>query len=291
MVPEAKRASGERKGCLDQPRNGRKPASGLESPPTNWPSLGLRSPRWIAVEAVRGWQMGAETMSAFREILLGSEALEFIRDHLTEGGMLLARDLLQYCDLENGQVMTYLPTNVSDDEARKFATGGKLETPMGPSENFVARDGTRWTMKPNADTDLHLVRTIQAHLRRRGRRWCIFEDALGSPSDPRILSGDDRIRVLGSEVYYLIGEADVDDEARILKTVRDANSAWRFACTMSSIPEPGHFSEGGRSLKSDEVRILAERAEKIAVSAYDGEGYLIWSKDRKTGMEASRTRV
>lgn len=230
-------------------------------------------------------------MSTFGEVLLGNEAIQFIRNCLMEGGMMLGHDLLLCCDLESGRVKTYLPTSVSDGESRRFTTGGKVETPTGPAENFVARDGTRWVMIPKAETNLHLVRTIQAYLRGEGRRWCIFENATSRPSDVWILAGDDRIRVLGNEVYYLIGKDDAEDEARILKTVRNADSAWRFACAMSSVPEQVHFLEGGRRLKRDEVRVLAERAEKIVVGAYDGEGYLIWSKDSKAEIEASRTRA
>ena len=219
-------------------------------------------------------------MSTFREIHLGREAIQFIRDCLEEGGMTLGRGLLLHCDLEKGRVLTYLPTTVSEDETRQFKFGGKVEEiPLGPADNFVAEAGTRWVRVPTEDTDNHLVRTIQAYLRGEGGRWCIFEDAVSSPSFPYIRRRrDGRIRVLGSEVYYLIGKSDAEDEARILKTVRNAQSGWRFACAMSSVPERVHFLEGGRSLKRDEVRVLAERAEKIAVGAYDGEGYLIWSK-------------
>lgn len=77
----------------------------------------------------------------------------------------------------------------------------------------------------------------------------------------------------------MLDEKDAKDQEKIAKTMREANSDWRFVCLMSSLPGKERLARRGRSLTADDVRALAERAEKIVVGAYDGEGYLVWSKN------------
>ena len=47
---------------------------------------------------------------------------------------------------------------------------------------------------------------------------------------------------------------------------------------MTSLPEGHYLALEKKKITSEELKLLAERAEKIIVGAYDGEGYLIWSK-------------
>jgi hypothetical protein len=47
---------------------------------------------------------------------------------------------------------------------------------------------------------------------------------------------------------------------------------------MASVADEAGFSDEAREITSVKLRVLAERTQKIIVGAYDGEGYLIWSK-------------
>jgi hypothetical protein len=123
---------------------------------------------------------------------------------------------------------------------------------------------------------------IRSFLGQRGS-CCIFEDAKSRPTDPWIQSEDGRIKNLDDEVYYVLDEKDANDEEKIARTVRDAQSGWHFVGVMSLPPRNGRLSGGGRNLSADDLRALAERAVVILVGAYDGEGYLVWSKNPKRG--------
>ncbi len=212
------------------------------------------------------------TIRDLREFKLGGAALDFLRERLAEGKT-LSRCLLQYCDLKGGDVVTHLPGDMKEDELYQFSIGGKLPVPLGSAKRVQASDGRWMTMVRTPNMDAYLARIIRDFLR-DDRSLCLFEDFKSSPTDPRIQREDERIRILGDEVYYALGKIDAVDEEKIAKTIRDADSIWHFLCVMSSLPEMRRLS--GRNLTEEIVKCLAERAEKIAINAYDGEGYLLW---------------
>jgi hypothetical protein len=47
---------------------------------------------------------------------------------------------------------------------------------------------------------------------------------------------------------------------------------------MTSTTGEEPISSGNRNLRRSQLKTLAERTERLAVGAYDGESYLIWSK-------------
>lgn len=216
-------------------------------------------------------------MSVLKEVKLGNEGRDFIRKRLAKGKT-LSRFLLQYCDLRNGEVVTYLPGDISDEEARRFSTGGKLRVPQGSTERVLASDGTWLTIERKLNTDTHLAGIIRDFLG-KNQPLCLFEDAKSRPTDPGIQREDGRIKILDDEVYFALGKRDAVNEEKIARTIKDAYSIWHFLCVMSSLPEKVLLSVRGRSLTEDDVKALAEGAERIAVGAYDGEGYLVWDKD------------
>jgi hypothetical protein len=219
-------------------------------------------------------------MSGFKEIEVGTEGLNYIKDRLAEGNS-LSQALLNSRDLASGKVTTYLPAAISDREAKQFSTGGKLRIPRRLSVTLAIR-GSNWRIEPKPNLDTYIVKMIRSFLGQRGS-CCIFEDAKSRPTDPWIQSEDGRIKNLDDEVYYVLDEKDANDEEKIARTVRDAQSGWHFVGVMSLPPRNGRLSGGGRNLSADDLRALAERAVVILVGAYDGEGYLVWSKNPKRG--------
>lgn len=215
-------------------------------------------------------------MSAFKGIELGPEGLKYIRDRLAEGKS-LSSYLLETCDLEGGKVTTYLPEGTSDQEAKEFSIGGKLQIPKAPDKYLVTSNGSKWRIERKANTDAYIVGMIRDFLGEE-QSCCLFEDAKSRPTDPRIRPQDKRIRVLGDEVYYMLDEDDALDEEKIARTVRDAHSGWHFVCVLTSLPQKKRLEEGGRNLTAEYTKALAGKGVKIVVGAYDGEGYLVWIK-------------
>jgi hypothetical protein len=218
-------------------------------------------------------------MNECAEISLGPEAIGYIRDCLANGKT-LATYLLKRPDLENGSVRTFLPPDVSKEAASQFRLGGKLKR---DPETFVYRtapDGstTRWEPVPN--TDPWLLSILQEFLRGGTEKLCAFENELALPGDPWLsLPRWDVLQTVtfDNEVYHLLSNKDVGNDERILTTVRAAHS-WLFIGAMTSLFGPPDLPLEGGTVDDEVVKMFAQRAEKIAVGAYDGESYLIWSK-------------
>ncbi len=209
----------------------------------------------------KGIKLGVESAkvsSVHKEVKLGADSISYIRDRL-ENGITLSRILLQRSDLEEGEVVTFLPSDIEvDSEAlKRFGAGGKA---LGNVDSYLT------------------VRT-QEFLNAGESRVCLFEDALLSSTAPFLSSPlMEGIRVLfyESEVYYLLTKEDVESDI-VPKTITKAKS-WLFTAIMTHTLKDDSFSLESKTISLTELEVLAARAEKIIIGAYDGEGYLIWSK-------------
>lgn len=214
-------------------------------------------------------------MNTYREIKFGSEATKYIYECLKDGKT-LSKYLLEKLDLKSGKITTFLPADISDEEAKQFTEGKLKEPPPQTHKHITAEDGTKWKMVPKLDMSFWLVTAIQTFLSNGEKRCCIFEDANAQPNDPYLASMKTRFLTFNKEVYHFLSWEDLDAE-RILQTIRHAES-WLFIGAMTSIPKEKDFYLEVGKITSDELSALAERTEKIIIGAYDGEGYLIWNK-------------
>lgn len=216
-------------------------------------------------------------MNHFREITLGTEAIDYIRQRLASGNT-LATWLLQRADIDNGRVVTFLPPYVNEEAAKEFTTGGKISEPFFESHENVTNDqASAWKMVPTPNTDLLLVETIQAFLTTGEERICILEDPLAKANDPGLTTAGARVLVFKEEVYYLLSEPEVEGK-RVLESIRRAATHWLFIGAMTSMPKGFAFTPDTQQLTARELRAIAEQTEKIIIGAYDGEGYLIWNR-------------
>ncbi len=216
-------------------------------------------------------------MNACEERSLGPEALEYIRECLAEGKT-LARHLLERVDLESGTVTTFLPSDVSKEAASQFRTGGKLER---DPETFVYRtapDGSRVRWEPVPNTDPWLVSIVQAFLRAAEGRVCILENALARPSDPGLSRFQSRLLAFEDEVYHVLLSRELEG-TEIARAIGEARCAYPpLIGVITFLAAEAGLPDEARDITSAQLRVLAERTQKIVVGAYDGEGYLIWSK-------------
>jgi hypothetical protein len=224
-------------------------------------------------------------MTELKKIRLGVEALGYIKAHLLRGGR-LSHCLLELVDLHRGSVLTYLPGTVTDADAQDFSSGGKVSTPGNSGARFHVKgaDGTTWTMVPTADSDEVLARIVHKYLETGADRVCILENAVARPGDPSLKSTE-QILVFNNEVlHWLSSDKDL---STILNTIHRARS-WRFVCVMTLAKDLPMPPAPGQELSDAHLRCVAAQAEALAVDAYDGEGYLIWSRSTTDG-ETART--
>ena len=70
-----------------------------------------------------------------------------------------------------------------------------------------------------------------------------------------------------------------DAELHLVKvSIREAQYFPVFVGVLSVWPVDSRLAPERHGITDEELHALADRAEKIIVGAYDGEGYLIWAK-------------
>jgi hypothetical protein len=207
------------------------------------------------------------------EMELGHAGVEYVMERLSLGKQLSRRVLARVAGARPTGAYTFLPPGTSPEAALQFEYGGKLPPVPVPGGEEYRRlpDGSlaRFVRVPN--TDDALVGRIEAHLASDVFNICLFEDAVGSRSDP----ATERLRsptwFEGEDVYHAVpsGSAELD----IYRAIRSAKS-WLTAGFLTSIPS-GLVIEGHRAtLSAEHVRHMANHTKKVIVGAYDGEGYV-----------------
>jgi hypothetical protein len=214
--------------------------------------------------------------SSYKEISFGPEAIRYIRESLQDRRT-LSRYLLQNTDLDQGRVTTVLPSNVSDESAKQFTIGGKLPLPLERSIfHYKDPHGKQWRVEPTPSSAGVLTTIIQTYLNAGGQRLCLFEDEWRQPEYPAIKRIGTRILFFQNEVYHVLTERDIDRNI-IAQTVKNANGDVIIGVMMPLSKDIVlHYKE--RAINQEQLQALAVCTEKIIIGAYDGEGYLIWSK-------------
>ena len=216
----------------------------------------------------------------YKEITLGPEAVDYIRDRLAEGKT-LAEFLLDRADLNKGRVTTFLPSNADLSKVNNFSSGGILSAP--PPEmhrHYMTPHGIRMVPVPNTSTQLAAI--IQEFLKQGDVRVCLFESAVAKTTDGFLSTPNAKdLRVLSFQgnVYYLLKHQD--NSEKIEKTLRYAKSFRALGVLVHLSKDkflPFDEDSAPKELTLDELKVLAEETEKMIIGAYDGEGYLIWSR-------------
>ncbi len=202
-----------------------------------------------------------QMVKKIREVQLGAPAVDYIASCLANGKS-LARLLAKTINLGAGRVVTYLPDWVSEERAAAFNSGFFAG---GPGKEFAFAGGI---IRPDLSA---IIREFLAH---GDAQLCIFEDQLAEPSYPFVARRNLPTFIHGDEVYLALAGGDQEDVSRVRATIHAARS-WLFIGAMvSGVP----FSELKNPLTDGDLLRLAEHTERLIIGAYDGEGFLIWTK-------------
>lgn len=212
-------------------------------------------------------------MEELREITLGVEALGYIKESLS-GERLLSKTLRERLAIDSGRVRTYLPFDSSLEELNQFEHGGKLPE---SAERIPLSGGGYFVATPNLDD--FLVPKIQEHLRIDSHSFCVFDDALLSPEDPAMtLHPEVHTFVCADTVCHYLGSADANSPGLIRLTLRFSSCGgppYFLGCAgrLSSASPPME-----KNILTTDLDRLAECTDTLFLGAYDGEGFLVWSK-------------
>lgn len=204
-------------------------------------------------------------MEIYKDIELGAAGLVYVRECL-EAGKTFSRLLLKTHDLNTGTAVTKLPAGIEEAAAKDFDSGGKLPELYPRTSNLQAVP----------DSDFLLIPEVNRFLSESSANICILEDSLANPTDPFLQSVKTRYSAFQDEVYHLICQPDNNSDT-ISKTLRQAHSWLTIGALTSTPQETGICGQRG-DLTLSNLTTMAQGTEVIIVGAYDGEGYVIWSK-------------
>lgn len=166
--------------------------------------------------------------------------------------------LLDRVDFDAGTCITWVPAHLPKEEAQHFEAGGKY----------------RWEPGGCWPRDV-LAEFISEQLTRGEDLIWLFEDPVSLPGDPWL--GEARIpnAITSQErVYYLLSRHSSPE--MITKTIDVLLASQPTVGTCVSL-DHGSVVNG---ISSAELATLSREITALTVGAYDGEGFIAWSRTR-----------
>lgn len=206
-----------------------------------------------------------------QEITLGTEALDYVKHYVFRQKRQLSRSLRGKIEFDSGKIRTYLPPTVTPEAIHQFEFGGKLPQPL---ERTIVGGGY---IVPIPNLDDVLVAKIQAYLNRDASSFCIFENGGVRPDYPAV----QRLPKLRTFIcedtvchYLAANDKDSPDLIRLtIKVARSGGPPYLVGCAGRLCS----FS-ADKTVESADLDKVAECVEEVFVGAYDGEGFLFWTK-------------
>jgi hypothetical protein len=211
-----------------------------------------------------------------REIHLDSRGLSYVRECLSAGKE-LSRHLLTRLELEPGTVSTFLPVQVSKADVYKFETGGKVTS--AETEPAVSLGGEHRIARILNMNEV-LAEIVQTHLKSAIDSFCLIEDEIAAPGDLSLRNAQATVLTCNQSVYYQIKrpQADLNVIESVLRKASSISPPTVGSLGQCRLQTDSHEKDGQLGVK--QLIEFAEHTEKVFVGAYDGEGFLIWSKVR-----------
>lgn len=186
----------------------------------------------------------------YKERDLGINGLDYLIKNLGQGRA-LSINILDNVDLTKGRIVTFLPENAQITTNTNFRHGGIL--------NFKISE--KW-----------IVDKLFNYLKQRGS-IVIFEEILGSKSDgvsykePFCYFNDDLYKILDTPCK----------KKYILKCLKQFSSAYLDIIFLSYLRKSHFFlTKKTGELSAENLDLFRTNLQSFIISAFDGEGYLMW---------------
>jgi len=200
------------------------------------------------------------------EIRAGEPGDAFLRERL-RNGMAMGEQLIRLVDEVPGEVTALLSRRAKPVEGSGLT-----------SERAIRYGAVNSRAK---DSLACLVRKVQEFLAHNHDHVCIVEDAMASRQDPGMCSSNLPTLFLDDNVYWYL----TSDHTRDVETINSicfVIGDWGSIGIMASRP-PGMVGGDRQEITLSTLSQLVAGVQRILVSAYDGEGYLIWYRGKWPG--------
>lgn len=189
--------------------------------------------------------------------IVTTRVLPYVYKHLDSGRTLSS--LLKTIDLSKGEFWTYIPSNINEEDIYNLSCRGTMSLLKPHIQNLV-------------------VEMIQDFLLKDTSSFCVLEDALAFPTDPFLLDiAYPKYCSFGNDVYYYLSVGDADQEK--IKLAISRSKSFLLTAVLTTVASDIHFRPKAQ-LKESDLRTIIDGLKKIIMSSYDGQGYLIWSREK-----------
>jgi hypothetical protein len=188
-------------------------------------------------------------MSELQELAIDAKCLSYL-ERVLRSGKSLSRLLLERVDFAAGKIHALLSRQVSGHEIQDFASGGIGS--IKPARSTLAKIAIRYLQEPG--------------------KQIVLEEGLARAGDPAV-GNKKGVLFLGDEIYYV---AEKTDSAEQMEQFFMQPRYSLGLVGIFSVAAPGPFPKTSQT----ELARFVEAAEKIVVGAFDGEGYLLWTKNK-----------
>jgi hypothetical protein len=188
-----------------------------------------------------------------RRYELGALGLQYLAAALADG-LTLARRLANL-DFTQGHVFTFLPVAPKFSSVQQLSHGGVASLEASRAQ---------------------LVRLCRDLVAPPDRLLLVFEHRYARPTDPWLANCRVRFATHGTEVYFLAKGADSTDS--LLTTVATADTSPVSALAGFAVQDMTRWDEM-REVSDKDISELAHGCRVVAASAFDSEGYVIWTPE------------
>lgn len=200
-------------------------------------------------------------MTTYSERVLDQRANAYLLE-VVDYPTSFAQALLHQLDLQTGQIHTSLPVAALERDLYDFESGGVASLP---------------------DLLGQAVRAVQQFLAGDVRRVFLVEYRGAQRNDPWIIPCDLRLPIVfaGADVYFLLCHNDAHHRDVLELALRRALGVMppRMAIGVGAcLPTPLAPIERLAEIEQEFLHAVATHACWLLVSAYDGEGFVLWSR-------------
>jgi hypothetical protein len=191
----------------------------------------------------------------YEEVIIPDDvAVPFLEEYLVYGHE-LDRQVLGQINIKHGVVSSYMPRGLL------------------PNREDILYGGVA-----DRDESIYCAALVIAEFIAKGERpVCILENSLSHPDAPYMARYRTPRLSLNEEVYYYLTKNELSLE-KIRNALIEAEMPNFFVSVLADVPHDFPFPRPEGIITPEDIEIIVRGTKKFIVGAYDGEGYLIWTK-------------
>ncbi len=199
-----------------------------------------------------------------------TSAIEYFWEKLGQGNS-LASLVLRAVNFDSGTVASLCPNSYDRLEITEFDRGHTIGR-ASPQPFKIGR--VSGLAIPKVTMQEELAELICTYLDFEG--VCLIENPLARLGDPWLDRAISRFATYESEIYHLVASPDCD-AGKVLQAIVESSYSPLSWGALGRIPMNCLISDlNGVGLRSEGLKKFAENVRCLFVSAYDGEGSLVW---------------